>query len=105
MAGATRPTKELMSKLGTPLYAKVGTSGYCGDLLPLGTPIATSLPDRQALVNLRPEDLDNINSLGFVRLSLTMGVAASVVGAQLMRVNARYARADAYNQAGVAQII
>ena len=61
--------------------------------------------NKQALINMKPEDLDNINGFGFVRLSLTVGVAASLVSAQLLGVNARYASADAFDQAGVVQII
>ena len=61
--------------------------------------------NKQALINMKPEDLDNINGFGFVRLSLTVGVAASLISAQLLGVNARYASADAFDQAGVVQII
>ena len=61
--------------------------------------------NKQALINIKPEDLDNANGFGFVRLSLTIGVAASIVAGKLLGVNPRYATADAFNQAGVVQII
>ena len=61
--------------------------------------------NKQALINLNPEDVDNINGFGFIRLSLTVGVAASLVSGQLLGVNPRYATADAFNQAGVVQIV
>ena len=61
--------------------------------------------NKQAFINLRPEDVDNINGFGFVRVSLTVGVAASIVSGQLIGMNPRYATADAYNQAAVVQII
>ena len=61
--------------------------------------------NKQALINLKPEDVDNINGFGFIRLSLTVGVAASLVSGQLLGVNPRYATADAFDQAGVVQII
>ena len=61
--------------------------------------------NKQALINMKPEDLDNANSFAFVRLTLTVGVAASLVSAQLLGVNPRYATTDAFNQAGVVQII
>jgi len=61
--------------------------------------------NKQALINLKPEDVDNANNFGFVRLSLTVGVAASLVSAQLLGVNPRYATADAFDQVGVVQII
>ena len=61
--------------------------------------------NKQALINIKPEDLDNANGFGFVRLSLTIGVAASIVAGKLLGVNPRYATADAFNQAGVVQIV
>ena len=61
--------------------------------------------NKQAFINMKPEDLDNINGFGFVRLSLTVGVAASLVAGKLLGVNPRYATADAFNQVGVVQII
>jgi hypothetical protein len=61
--------------------------------------------NKQALINLRPDELDVSNGFAFVRLSLTVGTAASVAGAQLLGVNPRYASADAINQAAVVQII
>ena len=60
---------------------------------------------KQALINVKPEELDTVNGFGFVRLSITVGVAASLAGAQLLGVNPRYATADAFNQAAVAQIV
>lgn len=66
---------------------------------------AASGSNRQVLINLRPEDVDNANAFTFVRLSLTVAVAASVVGAQILGVHPRYVPADAYNQAAVAQIV
>ncbi len=61
--------------------------------------------NKQALINLRPDELDVANGFAFVRLSLTVGTAASVAGAQLLGVNSRYASADAFNQAAVVQVI
>lgn len=60
---------------------------------------------KQVLLNVKPEELDTVNGFGFIRLSLTVGVAASLTAAQLLGVNPRYATADAFNQAAVAQII
>ena len=61
--------------------------------------------NKQALINFKPEDVDNANNFGFVRLTLTVGVAASLVSGQLLGVNPRYAAADAFDQVGVVQII
>lgn len=61
--------------------------------------------NKQALINLRPEDLDTGNGFGFVRLSLTVGTAASLTAAQVLGVNPRLLPADAANQAAVAQVV
>jgi hypothetical protein len=67
--------------------------------------VKASGDNKQALINFRPEDLDNANSFAYVRLSLTVGTAASVVAASLLGINARYNTSDAFNQAAVVQII
>lgn len=61
--------------------------------------------NKQALINFKPEDLDTVNGFGFVRVTLTVGAAASITSAQLIGVNPRFAPADAGNQAAVAQIL
>ena len=61
--------------------------------------------NKQALINLKPEELDTLNGFGFVRVALTVGVAASITGAQLLGVNPRFAPADSGNHAAVVQVI
>jgi hypothetical protein len=61
--------------------------------------------NKQVLVNVKPEELDTVNGFGFVRLTVTVGVAASITSAQLLGVNPRYAPADVGNQAAVVQVI
>ena len=61
--------------------------------------------NKQALINLKPEDIDNANGFGYVRLSLTVGVAASIVAGKVVGMTPRYATADAFTQAAVVQII
>ena len=61
--------------------------------------------NKQALINVKPEELDTVNGFGFVRLSLTVGVAASLASAQVLGVSPRFAPADASNQAAVVQIL
>jgi len=61
--------------------------------------------NKQALINLKPEELDTLNGFGFIRVALTVGVAASITGAQLLGVNPRFAPADSGNQAAVVQVI
>ena len=67
--------------------------------------VKASGDNKQALINFRGEDLDNANGFTYVRLSITVGTAASLVGAQLLGFTPRYATADAFNQAAVVQII
>ena len=61
--------------------------------------------NKQALVNVKPEELDTVNGFGFVRVTVTVGVAASITSAQLLGLNPRYAPADVGNQAAVVQVI
>ncbi len=66
---------------------------------------AASGSSKQALINLRPDDLDVANGYAYVRLSVTVGVAASLTAAQVLGVNHRFAPGDASNQAAVVQIV
>lgn len=61
--------------------------------------------NKQALINFRSDDLDGNNGFVYVRLTLTVGTAASIVSGLLLGLDPRYATADAYNQATVAQIV
>ena len=61
--------------------------------------------NKQALINVKPEDVDNANGFAFVRLSLTVGGAASIVAGKLLGVHPRYAAADAFNQGAVVQVV
>ena len=61
--------------------------------------------NKQATIEARGEDLDVANGFGFVALSLTVGTAASMVGAMLVGANARYAPASSFNQAAVVQVV
>jgi hypothetical protein len=66
---------------------------------------AASGSAKQALINLRPEDLDVTNGYAYVRLSVTVGVAASLTAAQVLGVNPRFAPGDANNQTAVVQVV
>ncbi len=59
---------------------------------------------KQAVINLRAEQLDTANGFGFFRLSLTVGTAASLIGATILGV-AKNAPANASNNATVVQIV
>jgi len=67
--------------------------------------VKASGDNKQVLINVKPEDLDTVNGFGFVRLSVTVGVAASQTAAQVLGVNPRELPGDASNQAAVVQIV
>ena len=60
--------------------------------------------NRQAIINLKEADLDTENSFRYVRLSITVGTAATLLSATLLGGIGRYQPASNYNQAGVAQV-
>jgi len=67
--------------------------------------VKASGDSKQALIELRDTDLDVNNGFTFVRLSVTVGTAASLINAMLIGFNPLYQSAASYNQAGVAQIV
>lgn len=60
---------------------------------------------KQAIINCRPEDLDVDNGFCFVRLSVTVGTAASLIFAAVLGLYPRQGAASDSNQAGVVQLI
>ncbi|MFP3564697.1 hypothetical protein [Paraburkholderia sp. SIMBA_030] len=50
-------------------------------------------------------DLDGTNGFAYVRLSMTVGTAASLIAGKLLGIAPRFASASAFNQAAVAQIV
>lgn len=65
--------------------------------------LAAAGSNKQASIELRGNDLDANNGFAFVRLSLTVGTTASIVGALLIGANPNYIPASANNQAAVVQ--
>ena len=61
--------------------------------------------NKQALINMRTDEIDTTNAYTHVRLVVTVGTAASVYGAQLLGMNPRFAPASDSNQTGVVQIV
>lgn len=61
--------------------------------------------NKQALINLRAEELDMANNFTYFRLSVTVGVAASLISAVVQAGVAKNAPASALNQVGVVQNI
>lgn len=60
---------------------------------------------KQALISCLAAELDVEGGFCFVRVSLTVGTAASLVGVTLLGGNARYEPASAFNNADVVQIV
>lgn len=61
--------------------------------------------NKQAILEVRAEDLDVNNGFGFVALSVTVGTAASQLSAAVIGASTRYLPASQFNQAAVAQIV
>lgn len=61
--------------------------------------------NKQAIVNLKVADLDTEGGFSFVRVSITVGVAASQVSAALLGFYPRYEDGAQFNQAGVVQVV
>ncbi len=67
--------------------------------------VKASGDNKQVLIDIKPEELDIANGFGFVRLSLTVGVAASFTAAQVLGISPRVLPAVGANQASVFQIV
>jgi len=67
--------------------------------------VKASGDNKQAIINMKEADLDTEGGFRFVRLSITVGTAASLVGAALVGIISRYQPASTYNQAGVVQLV
>ena len=67
--------------------------------------VKASGDNKQALINVKPEDLDTVGGFGFVRLSVTVAVAASQTTAQVLGINPRELPAQTANQSAVVQIV
>ena len=61
--------------------------------------------NKQAIIQMKEADLDTENNFRYVRLSITVGTAASIVGATLLGFLSRYQSAATYNQAATVQVI
>lgn len=61
--------------------------------------------DKQAVINCRGEELDVSNGFSYVRLTMTVGTAASDAGGVVLGFGPRYAPASDNDLASVAQIV
>ena len=60
--------------------------------------------NKQAVINCKVADLDTEGAFAFVRLSVTVGVAASQLNATLLGFYPRYEDGAQFNQAAVVQV-
>jgi hypothetical protein len=60
---------------------------------------------KQAIIEVADAELDTANGFSYVRLSLTVGTAASLVAATLLGFNARFMPAAALDNATVVQLV
>lgn len=65
--------------------------------------VKASGDNKQATIEVRTEELDTTNGFAFVALSVTVGTAASILGAQVLGLNPRFVPASASDQAAVVQ--
>lgn len=67
--------------------------------------VKASGDNKQALINLRAEELDTNGGFSYFRLSITVGTATSLITAEVWGGVAKNLPASAQNQAGVVQIV
>jgi hypothetical protein len=67
--------------------------------------VKASGDNKQAIINLRAEELDTNGGFGYFRLSITVGTATSLITAEVWGGVAKNLPASAQNQAGVVQIV
>jgi hypothetical protein len=88
---------------------QANTSGGGGAKDVAGTPITQLVKatndNNQALINVDAQQLDVANGFAWIRLSITVGAAASLVSGQLFGFIPRNASADALNNATVVQVV
>ena len=60
---------------------------------------------KQVMINAKVADLDTEGNFAFVALSVTVGAAATLLGAILIGAYPRYEDGALFNQAGVTQVI
>lgn len=61
--------------------------------------------NKQAIINLRANELDINGGFNYFRLSLTVGTAASLIAASVIGGGAKNMPASALNQVGVVQVV
>lgn len=81
-----------------------GVKDVAGTLITQLTKAGTD-DNKQVLINLRPEDLDFNNGFRYVRLSITVATAASLISALVLGLDARYGAANMSDATTVDEIV
>jgi hypothetical protein len=82
-----------------------GAKDIAGKAITQLTQAGTDDSDKQAVINLAPEELDVANAFTHFRLSLTVGTASSDVGALVLGLWPAYGVASDNDAASVAEIV
>lgn len=67
--------------------------------------VKASHDNKQAVIEVKPEELDTAGGFTHVALSVTVGTAASLLSAVLVGTNPRYMPASDFDNANVVQIV
>lgn len=67
--------------------------------------VKASHDNKQVVIECKADDLDTANGFTHVALSVTVGTAASILGAILLGTNPRYMPASDFDDADVVQIV
>lgn len=67
--------------------------------------VKASGDNKQALIEMRTDELDSANGFDYVALSITVGTAASIVGAAVIGGHPRSASCSGLNQAAVTEVV
>jgi hypothetical protein len=104
-AGALGASATLDAKIEQATSAAgAGAKDVPGKLITQLTQAGTD-SNKQAVINLRQAELDFANGFTHVRLTLTVGVAASLIAAVLLATDARYNPASDNDAATVDEIV
>ncbi|TGY87349.1 hypothetical protein E5163_14875 [Marinicauda algicola] len=82
-----------------------GAKDVSGAAITQLTQAGTDDSDKQAVINLRHEDLDIANGFDHIRLSITIGTAASDAGGVLLGLDPAYGPASDNDASSVAEIV
>ncbi|MBQ1480635.1 MAG: hypothetical protein IIZ30_11415 [Sphingomonas sp.] len=83
--------------------AGAGAKAVAGSAI--GQIVKATGDSKQALINIRPEDLDKNGGFKFVRLTITIGGAPSFLSALVLGLDPRYGAAGANQSSTVAQTV